>query len=153
MEYYNVHAILVEEEKIKVSFPCEMESISHFIRHPRMPLPPETPVEVPYYLASFLLQNDRCTRIDFPVNLLRDDLMADAYIVDLHNTHFFALNGLMGDREFLAEIFFSRISVYANFIVNDSHVKEEGIMSVCEKRWFNKAKSTYDEFKRFYLKE
>lgn len=154
MEYYSVDSIMADEEKIKVKFPCQIRNFGFYINPTLGAIRGGTRVDVPYFLVAFLLRNEHCVLVDPRVDRLKDDLDAEAGIVDLSGTHFFMLDRHYADRGYLAGIFYERMGAGARLIVKEDFSEDDlALTSHCERRLLIESRRRFKTFQDFFLRK
>lgn len=154
MDYYNIDSILAHEEKIKVKFPHQIRNFGFYINPTLSAIRSGTHVDVPYFLVDFLLRNEHCVLVDSRVDRLKDDLDAEAGIVDLSDTHFFMLDRNYADCSYLVNIFYERVGAGAKLIVKEDFSEGDlTVMSHCEKKLFIESRRCFKMFQDFFFRK
>jgi GINS complex subunit 3 len=150
MDYYNIDRILAEEEKLKVKLPHNIETFGFYINPSLSAIRKDTKAELPLFLVKFLIQNGFCTLAENPLDLVRDDLEAQASLVDLRNRHFFLVNRLLSEPSKLAEFFYERIGSFTSLLLKDGFTEDDvARMSYEEKKLITNSRKSFKEFQDF----
>lgn len=154
MDYYSVDSILADEEKVKVRFEYQIDNFGFYINTSLGVLRANTKADLPFFLISFLLKNEHCTLVESHVGALKNDLDADAAMVDLKDIHFFILNSHFEDTAYLLDVFYERISSFVKTIVKEDFCESDlSLMSCDEKRYLVACRKNFKRFQDFYFRK
>lgn len=150
MDYYDIDRIMAEEEKLKVKLPYSVEAFGFYISPSLGAIRKSTKAELPFFLVKLLILNGFCTLAENPMDLVKDDLEAQASLVDLGGRHFFLVNRFLSDSQKLAEFFYERIGSFAGLLLKDGFTEEDvARMSYEEKRLVVNSRRSFREFQSF----
>lgn len=151
MDYYSADEILATEEKLQVKFDYTIEGFGFYINSVIGDIKPNTRVALPYFLVAFLLEHGHCSLLGSHLARIRDDLDADATLVDLGNTHFMALSSYIEDHNILIPVLYERISKFARSIVKEDFSEDDlAILCHSEKAYMRESRKMYREFQAYY---
>lgn len=152
MEYYNIDSILAQEEKIMVKLPRDIENFGFYLSPEHATIKKDTKVELPFFLVKFLLKHEYCSIADHPVQNRKDDLDANASLVDLKNEHFYGLGKFLFDHDYLSKVFLERIGTFMTFLAKDDFSEDDlSELSYEERKLILKARKTFIKFQNFYF--
>jgi hypothetical protein len=153
MNYYDIDNIIAQEEKLKVKFPYNIKNFGFYINPNTSDIKMDTHVDLPYFLVKFLLENDYCSLVENPLNLIKNELDAAPRKIDLKNRNFYNLNKFINDKVYLSDIFYQRMGSYASLMEKQSFNEDDmAIMSYEEKKIMLSSEKTFKLFKQFKLK-
>lgn len=151
MDYYNVDRILAEEEKLKVKLPCSVQTFGFYINPSLSIIKKDTKAELPFFLVKFLILNGFCTLLENPLDPIRDDLEAQASLVDLGNRHFFLVNKFMSEPLRLSEFFYERVGSFMSLLLKEGFTEDDVTkMSYEEKKLIVSSRKSFKEFQDFF---
>lgn len=154
MDYYDIDAILADEEKLKVKFNYKIDCFGMFGGQSSQIINPGKAIELPFFLISFLLINEHCELVNSPLEQLKDDLDAHSPIVDLNNSHFYHTSKNPENYKYLGNIFYERIGDFIKYL-NKEDFSEEDIskLSYVERKYLIGSRKMYKMFQDFYLRK
>lgn len=151
MDYYSIDRILAEEEKLKVKLPYNVETFGFYINPSLSMIRKDTSTELPFFLVKFLILNGYCMLTEKPLDLVRDDLEAQASLVDLKNRHFFLVNKFLSDPLELSEFFYERVGSFTSLLLKDGFTEDDvARMSYEEKKLIMSSRKTFKAFQDFF---
>ncbi|KAI5176346.1 hypothetical protein PAEPH01_2278 [Pancytospora epiphaga] len=152
MDYYSVDSILAAEEKIQVTFRHQIDNFGFYISPSLQSIRANIRADLPFFLVAFLLRNGHCKLATSQLLEIKDDLDADASIVDLSNSHFFVLNSYYENTRYLASVLFERLSIHAALIVKEDFSENDLlIMDYSERAYLIKSRENFKMFQDFFL--
>lgn len=150
MDYYSIDRILDEEEKLKVKLSYNIETFGFYISPSLSIIRKGTKAELPFFLVKLLVMNGFCTLTETPLNLVKDDLEAQASLVDLKGRHFFLVNRFLSDPHKLSGFFYERIGSFTGLLLKDGFTEDDvAKMSYEEKRLVVSSRRSFREFQSF----
>ena len=153
MDYYKLDRILEEEEKIKVKFPCEIENFGIYINPSLTNIKQDVKADIPLFLIKFLIQNEFCTVLEDPYTSIKNDLEAEASIVDLKNRYFYGICKHLIDHEVLSKTFYERMGSYIGLLLKKDFTEDDVMrMSAEEKQLIIISRQEFQRFQDFYNK-
>ncbi|KAM0679610.1 DNA replication protein [Glugoides intestinalis] len=152
MDYYNIDLILAQEEKIMVKLPRDVENFGFYLSPEHLTIKKDTNVELPFFLVKFLLQHEYCNITAHPVENRKNDLDANASLVNLNNEHFYGLGKFLFDQEYLSKIFLERIGAFMTFLPKEDFSQDDLTkQSYEERKLILRARKVFVEFQNFYF--
>lgn len=154
MDYYDLFCILAEEEKLKVRFNHAVDNFGFFLSPSTSCIHAGTPVEMPFFLVSFLLKNDHCQRVDSRVLLLKDPLDAEASIVSLRDTFFFSIESQFEYSDWVIALFYERMAAHTKLIVKpDFNEEDTRLLSSEERKYIVQSRRWFKMYQDYYYRK
>ncbi len=151
MDYYDIHSILIDEEKVNVKFKHTIYNFGFYIGPRISNIKKNKKVDLPYFLVGFLIQNEHC-EITSRYTELKNDLAAEPSIVNLRDTHFFMIESRFFDPDILLSIFFERLGVYLKNVMKYEFCENDTqMLSYEERKYVITCRKWFKAFEDFYF--
>lgn len=154
MDYYDVESILADEERLKVAFNHDVHNFGFFMSGTTERIPKDTPVSFPVYLIAFLYKNGHCKLVDSPTVEYKDDFDVEPAAVNLKNSYFFRMMVHFESTEWLANLFYSRISTYIRRATKENLTEDDiNMLSMEERNCLVSSRKTFQEYQKYLFKQ
>ena len=148
--------IVNAETKIKVVFNHKINNFGFLINDTTQDIEVGVKVDVPLYIAQFLLENKHCTLVNEILSEeIKNDLRANSSIINLNllYTYFYYFISNFEDNDYVLNIMFSRYNCLFKLILKERLDEDDlYILDVSEKKVITTARKYFLLYRTFFIK-